>query len=116
MEVFRLSSFDTSKYYQFALWTRTEGVFPNQRYYANVLRYLGKYTHSERWGFGDDASGAEYFDDNGVVNRIEYDYEGKTCFRETQRPDEPNPLVPLFVKDNSDSSIIFTKIGESAHN
>ena len=53
-------------------------MFPNERHYANVLRYLGKYTHSERWGFGDGASGAEYFDDKGVINRIEY--EGKTCF------------------------------------
>lgn len=117
MEVFRLTSFDKNKYYQFALKTKTIGVFPNEKYYTtHDLQYLGRYTHSERWGFGDDSSGAEYFDDNGTINRIEYDYGGRTCFRELQRPDDPNPLSPRFVTDNSDSSINFTKIGESAHN
>lgn len=82
MEVFRLTTFDKNKCYYFALKTKTTGVYPDEKHYSNELRYVGRYTHSEFWGFGDGASGAEYFNDNGIVNRIEYDYEGNTCFKE----------------------------------
>ena len=84
VEVFRIIKFDKDKCYEVALKTKTEGKWPNQRYYTkNPLKYVGKYTHSERWGgFGDGSSGAENFDDNGTKNRIVYDYEGNICFRE----------------------------------
>jgi hypothetical protein len=82
VEVFRLTKFDKDKCYEFALRTKTEGKWPNQIYYTeNPLQYLGKYTHSESWGYGDGSGGAENFDDNGRKNRIVYDYEGNTCFR-----------------------------------
>lgn len=84
-EVFRSLQFDTNKYYEFAIKTRTEGNYPNQKYYTtNEPKYLGKYVKSEEWGWGDGRGGAEYFVDNGVINRIEYDYCGNTCFREVQ--------------------------------
>ena len=83
VEVFRLIKFDKDKSYEFALETRSEGVWPNDKHYTtNKLVYLGRYTHSEDWGYGDNHGGAENFDDNGKKNRIVYDYEGKTCFRE----------------------------------
>jgi hypothetical protein len=83
VEVFRLTKFDENKCYEFALKTRSQGRWPNEKHYTtNPLQYLGRYTHSEEWGYHDNHGGAEYFDDNGKVNRIEYDYEGKTCFRE----------------------------------
>lgn len=83
VEVFRLTKFDKNKCYEFALKTRSEGRWPNEKHYTtNPLQYLGMYTRSEEWGYNDNHGGAEYFDDNGEVNRIEYDYEGKTCFRE----------------------------------
>ena len=87
VEVFRLIKFDTSKCYEFALKTKTVGRYPNEKYYTtNPLKYLGKYTHSEEWGYGDGHGGAENFNDNGVKHRIVYDYEGKTCFREVPNP------------------------------
>ena len=54
VEVFRLTKFDKNKCYEYALKTRSEGTYPNNKYYTtNSLQYLGKYTHSESWGFGD---------------------------------------------------------------
>ena len=83
IEVFRLCTFDTNKFYEFALKTRTEGKYPNQKYYStNSLQYLGRYTHSERWGFHDGSGGAENFENNGEKIKIVYDYHGDTCFRE----------------------------------
>jgi hypothetical protein len=88
-EVFRLSSnsappnnFNKTKCYAFALYTRTDGSWPNQRYYTtNTLQYLGKHVRSEEWGFGEGHGGAEIFDDNGKETRIVYDYQGRTCFK-----------------------------------
>ena len=92
VEVFRLIKFDTSKCYEFALKTKTVGRYPNEKYYTtNPLKYLGKYTHSEDWGYGDGHGGAENFNDNGVKHRIVYDYEGKTCFREVPDHAQTSP-------------------------
>lgn len=75
--------FDKNKNYEFAFRTKTTGLWPNERHFTtNPLTFLGKYVRSERWGgSGDGSSGAEVFDNNGVITRIEYDYDGKTCFR-----------------------------------
>jgi len=85
IEVFRMTEFDPTKSYEFALYTHREGIWPNERHFTTEpLKFLGKYCHSERWGmFGDGAGGAEVFDNNGVINRVVYDYEGRTCFRES---------------------------------
>jgi hypothetical protein len=83
-EVFRIINFDKNKNYSFALYTSSIGIYPEKvRYYTtNKLQFLGKYIKSERWGWHDGRGGAEYFDNSGVVTRIEYDYDGKTCFTE----------------------------------
>ena len=47
---------------------------------------------SKRWGRGDNSSGEELFDDNGTTNRIEYDYEGKTCFLEVPSQNNVNTV------------------------
>lgn len=81
VEVFRLNTFDKELNYAFALKTRTEGSYPNQKYYTkNTLQFVGKHISSARWGYGNNASGAETFDDNGKITEIIYDYEGNTCF------------------------------------
>lgn len=82
-EVYKLSEFDKNKNYEFALRTRTIGLWPNEQHFTtNQMKFLGKYVRSERWGgWGDGSSGAEIFDNNGVTTRIEYDYDGRTCFR-----------------------------------
>lgn len=85
-EVYRLCSFEKNIVYYFALYTRSEGRYPNQRYFTtNSLQCVGKHIRSESWGMGDGGGGAEYFDNNGIIERIEYDYEGTTCFT-TQGP------------------------------
>ena len=85
-EVFRLSPSDLKpdKYYLHALYTRKEGKWPNTKYFTkNKLRYVGKFVHSETWGYGDGSGAAAYFDKgDGVIERVEFDYEGTTCFLE----------------------------------
>ena len=80
-EVFRICEFEKNVNYSFALKTRTEGVWPNQRHYTtNKLQYLGKHVNSARWGYRDNGGGSETFDNNGLKTEIVYDYEGCTCF------------------------------------
>ncbi len=95
-EVFRSITFSKDTPYEFALYTRKKGWFPNVKYYANTdsLKYVGYWVSSERWGFGDGSGGAENFIDNGKKNRIVYDYEGKTCFVEGCHFISPQPPPP----------------------
>ena len=79
IEVFRIDKFVPDKRYEFAHRTSVEGRYPNDRYFTtNTPLYLGKHIRSERWGYGDNAGGAEHFEEGSVT----YDYEGLTCFRE----------------------------------
>ena len=81
-EVFRLCSFEKNVNYSFALKTRTEGHWPNEKYYTtNSLQFLGKHVNSARWGYRDQSGGSETFDDNGKITEIIYDYNGCTCFK-----------------------------------
>ena len=106
IEVYRLTKFDKEVHYAFAMRTRKEGRYPNEVYYTtNPLMYVGKYIESERWGWGDGSGGAEYFDNNGKQERIEYDYEGNTCF------------VPVKVINiNEDGSVLFRPLNELEEN
>jgi len=84
-EVFRLDTkdFDANKCYEFALYTRTTGRWPDEKYYTtNPMKYLGKWISSEEWGWGDNHGGAETFE----KHRIVLDYAGKSCFREVPCP------------------------------
>lgn len=87
VEVFRILPFDTSKEYEYAMYTSREGRWPNERFFTtNPLKFLGKYTHSERFGYcGDGSRGVEHFVHNGEKTSVEYDYEGRTCFREVPK-------------------------------
>lgn len=86
VEVFRICKFDKNKNYYFALYTRKKGTYPDKEYYytTNKLQFLGRYIKSEKWGWHDGSGTAEYFDNNKNITRIEYDYDGKTCFKEEQ--------------------------------
>jgi hypothetical protein len=86
-EVFRLTRFSKDKSYKFALYNKKKGKWPDEKYYTDTdsLKYLGYWVSSERWNsFGDGSGGAENFNDNGKINRIEYDYDGMTCFVEAR--------------------------------
>lgn len=86
VEIFRLNEFDPTKNYAFALYKKQKGTWPDDRYYTikGELQYLGKWINKERWGYHDNAGGAETFinNKNGEKTRIVYDYVGKTCFVE----------------------------------
>jgi hypothetical protein len=81
IEVFRISP-ENGKYYKHGLCTRREGHYPNTRYYTLIgnVRNVGKHTSSERWGYGDNSGGAEYFSNGDEINRVVYEYDGTTCF------------------------------------
>jgi len=75
--------FDTNKYYEYALRTRWIYVHPEKHYTTNPLRYVGKYTHTEEYGgTGDGRRSVNYFNDNGIVNAIQDNYDAPVCFRE----------------------------------
>lgn len=84
-EVYRICKFEPDACYEFALYTKHKGKWPNERYYVDseTLVYLGRHISSDRWGAGDGSGGSETFidDKTGKTTTIEYDYEGKTCFR-----------------------------------
>ena len=57
----------------------------NYRYFStNAPRYVGKYVRTEQVGFGDGATITAIFDDGGKENRVEYSYEGFTCFNQVE--------------------------------
>jgi hypothetical protein len=83
IEVYRLSPV-VGKAYKTAEWTRKEGGWPNERYYTtNIPRYVGTFIKTVReGGWGDGARIWSLFDDNGKEVRVDYTYEGTTCFIE----------------------------------
>ena len=81
VEVFRLNTFEKGKVYSFAMKTRTEGKWPNEKHYTrNPLELLGEHIGSKKWGYHDGSGGSEMFSMDGVVREIVYDYAGHTCF------------------------------------
>jgi hypothetical protein len=85
VEVFRQTP-KVGKFYEYAECTEKIGSYSNgnQRYFTtNPLRYVGEYIRHEQCGGGDGADHWAIFDDdNGKEIRIEYSYEGNTCFKE----------------------------------
>ena len=106
-QVYRLGKTDfeqeqnKGKCYAFALRTSKSGKWPNETYFTtNPLQYLGSHMHSEEWGQGDGGGGAETFIDNeGKTTRIEYDYDGNTCFVEVPCKKTDMGLKPITLKN-----------------
>jgi len=81
VEVFRMNEFVEGKKYAFALKTRTEGKWPNEKHFtSNALETVGRHIGCKRWGYRDNAGGSEIFDLDGKITEIVYDYAGQTCF------------------------------------
>ena len=83
IEVFRLTP-EVGKCYSTAEFTEKVGRYPNiELYYTTYpLRYVGRYLRTERYGSGDGMTATSFFDNNGIINMVEYTYEGTTCFVE----------------------------------
>jgi hypothetical protein len=81
-EVFRISP-QVGKYYKTAIYTRSVGMWPNEKFYTtNPVRYVGKLVENCTRGLGDGAEHWSIFDDNGTIHRVDYTYEGTTSFVE----------------------------------
>jgi hypothetical protein len=75
--------FSVDKCYEYALYTRRSGSWPNERHFTtHPMQYVGRYVRSSRWGYGDNRGGAEVFNNNGTEVSIALDYEGRASFRE----------------------------------
>jgi hypothetical protein len=86
-KVFRLSP-EKGKYYEYAEYTERVGVWPENHYFTtNPLRYVGKHIQHYQEGGGDGADHWDILEDAaGNTVRIDYTYEGTTCFREVSPP------------------------------
>ena len=88
VEVFRIMP-TPGKCYEHAEYTREVGRHPDTRYYfRGQPRYVGKHIRDERRGYGNGGEYFSFFDDNGTVNRVEYSYENRTCFKEVPCRDD----------------------------
>lgn len=88
-EVFRCSP-EEGKYYCTAVYTRKMGTYAlkNEHYYAktDTLKYVGQFIQTCRSGYGDGGQVWSIFDHYGEEVRVDYTYEGTTCFVETSAP------------------------------
>ena len=83
VEVFRMKELEPGKCYEHAEYTRKGGVSPYERYYfRGQPNYVGKFVSHHRDGYGDGSHSWDIFDKNGKEMRVDYSYEGRTCFRE----------------------------------
>ena len=82
IEVFRLTPIKDKSYF-YAEATRKTGIYPNIKYYTNnKLKYVGQYIRDYRTNTGDGGYFWAIFKDGDVENRVDYSYEGNTCFIE----------------------------------
>jgi hypothetical protein len=93
-EVFRISP-ELNKAYETAIYTKKIGIYPNVKYYTtNKVIYVGimikEVTHNHR----DASYGYVLFSKNGIEEKVDYTYEGTTCFREV--PIKPCKIPSLF--------------------
>jgi hypothetical protein len=87
IEVYRNEP-EEGKYYYTTTLTRRAGNFPNQRFYTtNELVYVGKFIKHYKYGYHDNAVHWDIFDKNGTEIKVNYTYEGTTCFLETTKQD-----------------------------
>jgi hypothetical protein len=82
-EVFRLTP-EVGRCYEYAESTRKQGKYQNEQYFTtNTPRYVGKFLRTTRGGDRDGEWAFSIFEDNdGKEQRVDYSYEGTTCFRE----------------------------------
>jgi hypothetical protein len=88
IEVFRLTPKPMEdKTYFYAEATRKTGTYQSgMKYYTtNKLKYVGKFIRDYRTNTGDGGYFWAIFKDGDVENRVDYSYEGNTCFIEVEK-------------------------------
>jgi hypothetical protein len=82
-EVFRITP-KKGNYYETVEATRSEYLGNGKFKYftTNKPELCGKHLRTEYYGFGDGGRIYEIFEKNGEEFRVEYSYEGFTCFNE----------------------------------
>lgn len=81
-EVFRITPLP-EKTYKTALYTRKIGSWPDERYFTtHTPRHVGVFIKHCQIGQGGGAIHYDLFENNGQRVRIDYTYEGTTCFLE----------------------------------
>ena len=89
VEIFRISP-KPDTYYEFATFTRETGEHRknNKRYFTNKTpQYVGLFIETLRSGYGDGGQVWSIFEqEDGTRIRIDYTYEGTTCFKEVDPP------------------------------
>ncbi len=101
-EIFRESPIVNDGFcYEYAEYTRSEGRYPNERYFTNIQPlYVGKLIRIETGGWGDDGRWRkDHFEDNyGKEHVVNYSYGGRTCFRRVACiPNDKQNLNDTFV-------------------
>ena len=80
IEVFQLTP-EVGRCYEYAESTHKLGRYPNEKYFTtNTPRYVGKFLRSEN--YRDQGFFSYFIDNDGKEQRVDYSYEGNTCFRE----------------------------------
>ena len=90
VEVYRISP-EVGKYYETTTYTRKTGLWSmeNEKYYTKKpLIYVGEFIKTLRSGYGDGSKVWSIFNNYGEEIRVDYTYEGTTCFVETTGPSE----------------------------
>jgi hypothetical protein len=82
MEVFRITP-EVGKCYYTVEATESQYLGNgNFKYFTtNSYIFCGKYLRTERYGFGDGQEVVSIFEKDGKEFRVEYSYEGFTCFK-----------------------------------
>lgn len=86
IQVFRLTP-ELGRFYYTTTYTRKAGKWPNETYYSTKeLKYVGQFVKHYQLGAGNGAIHYDIFKDGEKVNKVDYTYEGITCFVETNPP------------------------------
>ena len=88
VEVFRITP-EIGRYYETAEYTRREKnqIMKTSKYFAKKedVKYVGRCIEHCSDGYGDNAIYWDLFENNeGLISKVEYSYEGYTCYREVQ--------------------------------
>jgi len=102
-EVYRITP-EKGKYYETAIYTRKVGRWPNEKYYTTKpLRYVGEFIKHHQTGYGDGAQHWDIYMNNGKEERVDYEYEGTTCFREVSKRGLPKSIKEELIKKHQEN-------------